>query len=337
MDKMSTQTAKQLIGMDWLQELKSLEERSWYITTIASTKNDKTINCYYDPHKLFSKFILLRFAQSCGNMGRIFNATKVNKLFPGTSAIFGPNCLDSIARPCLKNNQDLLFIDHGYFGNDYNRPGISGAKFSKDVSVDSLNFRITYNKIHQTEVYSRPSDRLKQFRVKIQEWQHNKDGHLLFCPPTGRMNDILGVGKKWFLNTLSTLRANTDRHIIIRAKPGITSVEHFKAAASNMKNVTFREHSKYQNLDDDLKNCWAVIAPASVVSIHAIIAGIPSFCEPTSPAKGVSLHDYSKIESPIYPDRMPLLYNLAYSQFSVSEITSGFAFQMLRKDYPQAF
>jgi hypothetical protein len=43
----------------------------------------------------------------------------------------------------------------------------------------------------------------------------------------------------------------------------------------------------------------------------------------------LGLQDLSKIEEPVRPQREPILYSLAYNQFTPQEIASGYAKQIL--------
>lgn len=316
---------KALFSDSWIKELQELEA---YSLKHGSDKN--SINCYYDGSKYFAKMILLRLAQSFGTNGRIYNGGNIKKVLPGISAAFGPKCIDTIIRPCLAEKKPLIYVDHPYFGNDYNRPGIFGQSY-EDNDIYSLQFRMVFNSPHQTGILKYPDDRFKKFKIELKNW--NKSGsHILVCPPSGRMDDLLNVTNKWLFKTAKTIRKNSDRKIIIRPKPSTTPPKEWFKLEKTISNLSIRTHCKYTNIQDDLKDCWAVVAPASNISIEAIIAGIPVFCDNTSPTKEIGLQDYSKIENPIYPDRLPLLNSLAYCQFSINEVISGFAKLILEKN-----
>ena len=62
---------------------------------------------------------------------------------------------------------------------------------------------------------------------------------------------------------------------------------------------------------------------SSNVAVEAVIAGVPVFVANSSACEPVGMTDFSRIESPIYPNREPWLAHLAYSQFSYEEIESG--------------
>ena len=64
---------------------------------------------------------------------------------------------------------------------------------------------------------------------------------------------------------------------------------------------------------------------------HAVREGVPSFCSEHSPAAPVSLllNQLDKIENPIRPDRERWMATLLGSQFTLSEMKSGFAYRYL--------
>jgi hypothetical protein len=45
----------------------------------------------------------------------------------------------------------------------------------------------------------------------------------------------------------------------------------------------------------------------------------------------LGLQDLSLIEQPVYPQREPILYSLAYNQFTPEEIASGYAKKILEE------
>jgi hypothetical protein len=57
--------------------------------------------------------------------------------------------------------------------------------------------------------------------------------------------------------------------------------------------------------------------------VEMAVAGVPCFTSEFSPAAQISEKDFSKIETPIYPDREPWLKTLSYSQWNVGEMAVG--------------
>lgn len=314
------------ISNNWEKELSKLEYLS-----LRQGSNKNSVNFYYDSSKYFAKFALFKLCQSFGKTGRIYDASKNKSILPGISVAFGPQSIDTIIRPSLAQKRPLIYVDHPYFGNNYNRPSISENLYNEN-DVLTFNFRLIYNQPHQTTILNYPEDRFQSFKIKLNDWQINDSGHILICPPSGRMDDLLNVNRKWLIKTIKTIRKKSDRKILIRPKPNSIPQSYWFELEKTVENLSIRNKVKFNNINDDLVNCWAVVAPASNVSIQAVISGIPVFCENTSPTKLIGLQDYSQIEAPIYPDRLPLLSSLAYCQFSIDEMISGYAKSILEKN-----
>jgi hypothetical protein len=70
----------------------------------------------------------------------------------------------------------------------------------------------------------------------------------------------------------------------------------------------------------------------SMCAVHAVVAGIPSFCSEHSPAWPVSLglKDLSSIKDPLYSgEREQWLHSLIGSQFTEAEMLAGNAYHFV--------
>lgn len=169
---------------------------------------------------------------------------------------------------------------------------------------DAGNFRAVRSGFHKFFVDDRPNDRAKLLKAKLKKWK--TDGaEIIVIPPAPMIEKVLGC-KNWLSSTLDILKKNSDRKIVPKRKQD-------------------------GPLDKYLENAHAVVAYNSVAAVEAICAGIPVFCEPISPSAPVSLTDYSKIETPWYPDREPWVNSLCYGQFHISEMSSGYAWKILNE------
>lgn len=93
--------------------------------------------------------------------------------------------------------------------------------------------------------------------------------------------------------------------------------------------IRLRDRSSIYPLQDDLRDCWAVVTHSSNVGFDAVVAGIPVFVEPTSMAAPVGNLDLKDIETPLMPDRLDWWKSLSCQQFSISEMRDGTAFRYL--------
>lgn len=196
----------------------------------------------------------------------------------------------SILRYCWAHSYNYYFIDHAYFDHD------------------NTNYKITKNSMQATKFIERPDDRWKKLGIDIKPWNKNGD-YILLIPPTGHMKRFYNLDN-WVTKKTAEIKQYTDREIIIRRKP--------KAGVDGL------------SLEEHLSNAHAVVAFHSNVTTEAIIHGIPVFCDKVCAARLVGLNNLSKIETPIYPEREPWLHHLAYSQFSMEEISDGTAWDIVK-------
>ena len=76
-----------------------------------------------------------------------------------------------------------------------------------------------------------------------------------------------------------------------------------------------------------------VVTSVSMCAIDAVCMGIPIFTSKHSAVHQLGLQDLSQIESPKRQiSREPILYSLAYNQFTPEEFANGFARKILEQD-----
>lgn len=196
---------------------------------------------------------------------------------------FGFDYLDQLLAR-RKAGEPFVFMDHAYFERGY----------------DKLNFRVLYNRIHQTEIIPNlPRDRKPAARA----W---KQGEKVFVIPVAPNCATWHEAHHWTADTVAELKKHTDREIVVKPK---------NAAP----------------LFTMLDKAWAVVSHSSVAAVEAAQNGVPVFGPETSPAYPVGLSDLSKIETPAMPKRDEWLKTLSYSQYSLNEIRSGKAWAILKQ------
>jgi len=107
-----------------------------------------------------------------------------------------------------------------------------------------------------------------------------------------------------------------------------TIVDRVKAATK--RPIRVRDRLAKTKLQDDLRDCWAVVTHSSNVAVDAVLAGIPVFVEPTSMAVPVSnsVRSIDNLEEPFFPDDDLLgtwWASLMCQQFTFGEMSSGVA------------
>ena len=179
-------------------------------------------------------------------------------------------------------------LDNGYFGrNSY--------------------YRFTKNAFQQTALKVRKPDRWehikKQHNLELRPWK--KDGSkVLFCLSTEWLYRFLGLDIATYRSkTLRRLREVTKREIVVREKDAVGPIE------------------------DALKDAWCVVTHTSAVALDALRFGVPVFTTGLNPADPCALKDVTYIDSPVYPEREPVFWSLAYSQWLPEEMQLGRAWE----------
>ena len=125
-----------------------------------------------------------------------------------------------------------------------------------------------------------------------------KGKHILIAPPSDHVCNLFGL-KGWEAETLEKLKHLTDRPIKVHRK---TDPNNFQAA---------------------LAGAHCVVTTNSIAAVEAALRGVPVFVDETSAAAPIGLTDLEKINEPIYPEREPWAWSLAYGQFTRDEMRDG--------------
>jgi hypothetical protein len=205
---------------------------------------------------------------------------------------------------------DYYFMESGYLGNYPSRNNDGGKK---------IYHRIQKNAMQQNFMLDVPDDRWKKLcawnkDLQYQGWR-NPGSKILLVAPSDKPCKYYGINRhEWLEQTIQTLQTHTDRPIVVREK----------ASRSNRSQNTL-----YEALADDI---WAVVTYNSIASVEAVHFGVPAFTLAPTGADPVCSKDLGQIESPFKPDEnfvYKWLSSIAYGQFSLTEMISGEAWQMV--------
>lgn len=219
-----------------------------------------------------------------------------------------------IYKRCEQSNYNFYYADHPYFTN------IKNPKHSC--------YRITKNGHANPVLKNRPNDRYLKFKsTETKNW-NTKGEHILICPPSIYIQ-VFDQVFDWLAKTISIIKNNSDRKIIINEKK--QSLEITKKINLNLPPID--EEYSNNSLEHDLSNAWCLVTYNSMASLSALINGIPVFTNSNKCAAfNLAEHDFSKIEKPIYSENREFLFNsLAYSQFTLDEMKSGYAYKILNE------
>ena len=270
-----------------IKEVKMLDNGTVFAADGGRDPNDPKGHIY-DPY--MKSFIM-------GSGGQITNYDKIESSM--TPVVFRGITKSKHMRACEAKGRDYYYIDTGYFGN-------MRKKFYH---------RITKNAMQNIgPVIERPFDRLA-----LIGWQKRKfrpGRNILICPPSAKAMENFGLDlKEWIENTVNTIKANTDRPIVIREK------------------VSRRERSSTDTMEMALeRDVHCIVTYNSIAATESVLLGKPAFTLGPNAAHSVSSNDLTQIDSPYYPtldEVVAWAAHLSYSQFSEAEMMDGTAWRIL--------
>ena len=210
-----------------------------------------------------------------------------------------------------RGQHQYYFCDHAYFKAGHNnKPNW---------------YRITKNANTNSIISERSSLRYdKFFKQDIVPWQ-TTGSQIIVCPPTGAIEWMFDV-QDWLTTTVKTLKQQTDREIIIRDKPLNPQITN-EGGFTQLKGFT--KNKNQTPLEEDLRNAYCVVTYNSMVALKAVCQGIPVVCSENCAAYPMSskLEDINNL---VTPEREPWLWHLAHQQFTLEEMSSGYAYSCIR-------
>ena len=222
-----------------------------------------------------------------------------------------------IGKHAREHGQDYYFIETGYLGNYRCPNNRTGRK---------VYHRIEKNAMQQSRILDVPDDRyqeLVKFNPAMQYRGWKKPGSkILVVLPTEKPFQYYEEDRDtWIKQVEHTIKKHTDREIVWRQK----------ASRGERTNDTI-----YDALDDDI---YALVTYNSIATVEAVQYGIPAFGLAPTAADPVCSNDLTQIENPCKPHEDVVykwLSSIAYGQFSLDEILTGQAWQLVLENdnYP---
>ena len=193
-----------------------------------------------------------------------------------------------------RRGHNFYYMDHAYFH--------ATRYYQGDIQYRIIKSQMQLN--HLVDLDEEDYKRIDRYKPITTKPFTKNGNHILLCPPTKAICRLYNLGdeQSWIDDMVLELKSHTDRDIIIRKK------------------------DETKTLQEQLKNCHAIVTHQSTAAIQAILQGVPSFCDLISQSVPVSETDISKIETPFYPDddlRKQWIDSLLSCQFNMSEISNG--------------
>ena len=209
---------------------------------------------------------------------------------------------------CLQHKQNStpwMFCDMPYWNRwDPNNPH------------DNYAWRIIKDGLHVNKIIDNlPKDKIQHINCK--DWKESGD-YILVAPSSSTVNTFIGK-PKWLEDTINFLKTKTDMPIRVRHKPRKKG----------------RSGPAYADvpLIEDLSKASCVVTSCSMVSVDAVIEGVPVYCDPNCCAAPVG-QTIENFGNPNYANnRLSWLSTLSYHQYTKSEIKSGLFAEMFKQMY----
>lgn len=167
----------------------------------------------------------------------------------------------------------------------------------------------------------------KDLGLKLKDYRTH-GSHILLCLQRNGGWSMSGLDVvTWATQTIAELRRYTDRPILVRAHPGD------KHSLVYLAGTNWTISNDGRSLDDDLKDCWAIVNYNSSPSVGAAIEGYPIFV--TDPARSqcreIANIDLSQIETPTLPERLPWVQRISMFHWNFEDLKSGRAWHHMRQ------
>jgi len=203
---------------------------------------------------------------------------------------------------CWKTNRTFYAVDTGYFGN-------WKTKYIHRVTKNALQ--------NIGPIIERPLDRAKSFGYKFKKF--TKGSKILVCPPSEKVMETFNQPDPatWVKEIKKELRKYTTRPVEVRLKPNRTERITTKTIQAALQ-----------------EDVHCLITYNSIAAVEALMEGKPAIVLGPNAAQSIAETNLANVDNPKYPDRDTMdafMAHLAYCQFTLPEMTSGFAWNIINE------
>ena len=163
------------------------------------------------------------------------------------------------------------------------------------------------------------SDRAEQLGLKLKPWNTN-GSKIIICTQHDKSQQWEGMPpiQQFVVDMIRGVQVWTDKEIVVRPHPRCKlNIPGIEVQAPKQIPGT------YDDFDLQFEDVYAVINWSSNPATQAVMNGIPVFTGQSSLAWDMSIKSLTNINNPLLPDREQWLNNLAYTEWSVPEISQG--------------
>ena len=219
---------------------------------------------------------------------------------------------------CMDENKKWFYVDVGYFTEQITR-----YPEPKIHDYNKTYFRIVHQNLHTIKGIPGDGARIhelesKDINVEFKGWKTGDTKHILVCPSSQMVTyNINGMNQdEWINECVNELKKHTKREIKVRNKP--------------------RPGNEFWNTDikDSLKGAHCLVTNMSLSAIDAVMNMTPVICHDKNVCSPIASTDLKFIEKPFKASRKIItewMKIVVGNQFTLPEIESGKAFEVMRK------
>lgn len=193
-------------------------------------------------------------------------------------------------------------------------------------------WRVSYNAHQPVEYLARArhlTDRMNEqgWFDRVEPWREaGPDGHVLLAGASPNYHAFMGLPDPtvYAQQIVNRLLDFTQRRIVYRPKPQWRDAQPVAGAEFSHHRYKVKGH----RIRTDLSRCHVMVTHGSSACLEALLAGVPTICLGRAAVLSISssrLEDVRWPRIPMESERLQFLANLAYCQWSLSEIASGYA------------
>lgn len=220
-------------------------------------------------------------------------------------------------RAHLRAGMRIVYIDKGY------------VRSREDNQEGWKYWRVSIGGHHPTKYIADaayPSDRWEALGLGVLPWRTPDAGlHIVLAGSSEKYHQFYGLKHptNYARKLVGKIREVSERKIIYRPKPSWRAAERIDGT----------EFSVGGSINDVLKDAHALVTHGSNACFEAMLMGVPSIIMGDAVARPISSTSVEVVEDPLLAtdeERLRILQNLAYFQWTLREMAEGRAWSVLR-------
>jgi hypothetical protein len=198
-----------------------------------------------------------------------------------------------------------------------------------------ITWRVGINGINRTAFFGNSGNnntRANQLGLVLKPWRLNGE-YILICGQHDKSLQWQGMPtmSRWITDTIDTLQIHYDYPIVVRPHPRCNLPDLERQYKNVYRQDPQRIEGTYDDFNINFSNVRYTVSWSSNPGIHSIIGGVPAFVSPYSLAFDVACPHLLMVNNPNMPDRQQWINDLAWTEYTVEEISNGLPISRLRQ------